>query len=269
MRSMGRKDWIPARAEPLWHRAYTIVSGEGLDDDFAAGLDVQWRVHIQGRDTYEFEEKGRRVPFWVMKGSGHGRHWYTLRRRATHGLLREVGVPCRVHPEKPYKIDIDWSRAYDEHQPAWDRKDHRAKAYTQRAEGPLGKLLAPIEFMGLRKLSPEEQAEVDREVEERIERENRLPPEQQAEVDEVEWIAAQGRQAKRLFKAGRRASATVTALSAPPPGSLVWTIALEVEGLGHVEHRQAMTESWAAQLPPGAQTSVAYDPADPAQLTLA
>jgi hypothetical protein len=174
-----------------------------------------------------------------------------------------------VHPNNPEKIDIDWTRAYDEHQPAWDRLDARAKAYTQRAEGPLGKLIAPIEYLGLRKVSAEEQAQIDREVAERIEREERLPPEVQAEVDENEWIAAQGIEALRLMKEGRRASATVATLAPPAEGSLVWTIALEVEGLGRIDHRQALNDAWAAMLSPGARTDVAYDPADPSRLTLA
>jgi hypothetical protein len=204
-----------------------------------------------------------------MKGHRTGRRWFQPRLRGSQGLLREVGVPCRVHPENPEKIDIDWSRAYDEHQPAWDRLDARAKAYTQRAEGPLGKLIAPIEYLGLRKVSAEEQAEIDREVGERIEREERLPPEVQAEVDENEWIAAQGVEALRLMKEGRRANATVTALVAPAPGSLVYTISLEVEGMGSVNHRQALNARWAAMLQPGAATAVAFDPADPARMTLA
>ena len=164
-----RNDWLPGRAEPLRHKAYPITGAEGEEDDFSAGLDVEWRVHVEGREPYEFSET-RRAPLWVIRGSRHGRRWYHVRLRASHGLRHEVGVPCRVHPEKPDKIDIDWSRAYDEHQPVWDRLDDHKKAYTQRAEGPLGKLLAPLEFAGLRKLSAEEQAEVDREVAERIER---------------------------------------------------------------------------------------------------
>jgi len=267
---LGRhSDWIPARAEPLWHE----VSPDGRwavgDVETGASLDVRWRIHIDGREPYEFEEKSRSAPRWVVKGERTGRRWFHPRLRASRGLLREVGVPCRVHPDKPEKIDIDWSRAYDDHKPAWDRLDAHGKVYTQRAEGPLGKLLAPLEYAGLRKLSPEEQAEVDREVAERIERENRLPPEQQAEVDENEWIAEEGRHARRLHKEGRRVGATVTAIAPPGPRSIVWTIALEVEGIGHVQHRQALNAAWAAQLQPGAETAVMVDPADPSRMTLA
>lgn len=263
-----RKDWLPGRAVPLRHKASPITDGTGQTDDFGARLDVEWEVHVEGHEPYEFSET-RRAPLWTIRGGRTGRRWYHVRVRASHGLRHEVGVPCRVHPENPNKIDIDWSRAYDEHQPVWDQLDHRKKAYTQRAEGPLGKLLAPLEFAGLSKLSPEEQAEVDREVAERIEREERLPPEQQAVVDENEWVAAHGKDARRLMKNGQRASATVTALAPPAPGSVVWTIALEVEGLGHVEHRQALNDAWAALLPPGATTAVAFDPADPSRMTLA
>jgi len=265
---MGKGDWLPGRAVPLTFQTYEVPDAMGLENPFNARLEVQWRVHVEGREPYEFSES-RNAPLWTMKGHRTGRRWFQPRLRASQGLLQEVGVPCRVHPAQPEKIDIDWSRAYDEHQPAWDRLDARSKAYTQRAEGPLGKLIAPIEYLGLRKLSPEDQAEVDREVAERIEREERLPPAVQAEVDENEWIAARGKEARRLFKEGRRAQATVTAITPPVPPSIVWTIALEVEGLGRVEHRQAMNDRWAAKLPPGSQTSVAYDPADPARMTLA
>ena len=118
-------------------------------------------------------------------------------------------------------------------------------------------------------LPAEEQAQIEREVEERIEREERLPPEQQAEVDETEWIAAHGMEARRLLKEGTRATATVRALTAPPPGSLVYTLTLDVEGIGTVEHRQALNDAWAAMLQPGAETAVMYDPADPQRRTLA
>ena len=252
------------RSSPVGSRR---TDSQGLGDWFEARIDVHWRVHVEGREPYEFSEI-RRAPFWTMKHARHGRRFYHLRRRASHGLLREVGVPCRVHPQKPDKIDIDWSRAYDEHQPAWERLDAHAKAYSKRAEGPLGKLLSPLEYGGLPKLSAEEQAQVDREVAERIEREERLPPEQQAQVDENEWIAAEGQEARRLHKEGRRANAKVTALERPAPGSLVWTISLEVEGIGPVEHRQAMNEKWAAILPPGTQTTVMIDPGDASRLTL-
>ena len=265
---LRKRDWIPARAEPVWHRAYEFVGADDSHDPFEGRLDVQWRIHIEGREPYEFHEL-RRAPLWTIKGQRTGRRWFQPKLRASQGLLREVGVPCRVHPDKPEKIDIDWSRAYDEHKPNWDRLDAHGKAYTQRAEGPLGKLLAPLQYAGLRKLTPEEQAEIDSEVTERIEREERLPPEQQAVVDENEWIAAHGQDAVRLLKEGQRASATVAELRPPVEGSLVWTIALEVEGLGRVEHRQALNDRWAALLAPGSQTAVAYDPADPSRMTLA
>ena len=262
----GHKDWIPARAEPL---NYTVREGsaEGLENPFVGLMEVTWRIHIDGREPYEFSER-RRAPWWTKRGSRYGRRWFHLRVRASRGLLREVGVPCRVHPDKPGKIDIDWSAAYDEHQPAWEHRDHRSKAYSKRAEGPLGKVLSPVEFAGLKKLSAEEQAEVDREVEERIAREEALPSHVQAVVDENEWVAAQGVEAQRLYKVGMRRSATVTALHSPPAGSIVYTIGLDVEGLGAVEHRQALNDAWAAMLAPGAQTAVMVDPADASRMTL-
>lgn len=264
---LGRKDWIPARAEPVRHRAYEFTGADGAHDPFSGRLEVTWRIHIDGREPYEFQEL-RKAPLWTIKGNRIGRRWYRPRIRGSQGLLREVGVPCRVDPDKPDRIDIDWSAAYDDHQPAWERLDREAKAYSQRAEGPLGRLLAPVEYLGLKKASGEEQAEIDRKVEKRIARDEALPPEVQAVVDENEWLAAEGKQARRLHKEGKRLPATVTALEPPAPGSLIWTIALEVEGLGPVRHRQALNAAWAAQLQPGAATSVLVDQAAPTVMTL-
>lgn len=49
----------------------------------------------------------------------------------------------------------------------------------------------------------------------------------------------------------------------------MYTQTLEVEGIGTVDHRQALNEAWAAKLQPGTATDVAVDPDDPARLTLA
>lgn len=265
----GREDWLPARAEPINVDASFGGDSTATDEEISAMLRVRWRVHVEGREPYEFSETIWNAPAWTVRGARRGKRWYRPRLHPTGGLLAELGVPCQVHPDKPEKLSIDWDAAYDEHKPVWDRKDAVSKRYSQRAEGPLGKLLAPVEFVGLRKFSPEEQEEIDREVEERIAREQRLPPQQQAEVDENEWVAAQGVEARRLFKEGRRASATISTLEPPAPGSVVYGIRLDVEGVGIVDHRQALNDKWAASLQPGSQTEVMLDPADPRRLTLA
>ena len=53
----SKRDWLPARAEPLWFNAYRPTNEHHEEDDFAANLQVQWRIHIEGRTPYEFEEK--------------------------------------------------------------------------------------------------------------------------------------------------------------------------------------------------------------------
>jgi hypothetical protein len=275
---LGKGDWIAARAEPVWHSANTITGAEG-DDDFAAGLNVLWCIHIDGRPPYEFEEE-RRAPFWVMKGVRHGRHWYTVRLRATHGLLREVGVPCRVHPEKPDKIDIDWSRAYDEHQPIWDRMDAVAKEVTSRREGPLGKLLAPIQFAGLPKFTPQEQEAIARETEAELARYDKgtgvgAPGEAPVDVAtlqvESQLIQAQQKEAKQIRKRGIPYYATVIDVSGPTgPSSWFYTVRLEIHeaqgGSRVIEHRQGLNYAMVQRLKPGSRQRIRVDSADPQRM---
>jgi hypothetical protein len=276
---MIRKDWIPARAEPLWHRAYTL-EGRDQHDDFAARLDVQWRIHIDGRAPYEFEEQGRHAPFWVEKGTRQGRRWYTVRLRASHGLLREIGVPCRVHPDQPEKIDIDWSRAYDEHQPAWERMDAVGKGVTARTEGPLGKLLAPIQFAGLRKFTAQEQAQIDREVDAevaRVEKATGGSTDAHTAADvatlqaESQLIQAQQSEARTIRKRGVQCYATVIDVSGPSgPGSWFYTVRLEVHepqgGSRVVEHRQGLNYAMVKRLAPGSRQRIHVDSADPQRI---
>jgi hypothetical protein len=275
---LGRKeDWLPARAEPLWHRAYNIVGAEGETDSFAAGLDVQWRIHVVGREPYEFTEEGRRSPLWIIEGAGHGRRWFTFRLRASRGLLREVGVPCRVHPGKPYQIDIDWPRAYDEHQPAWDRMDAVSKGVTARRDGPLGRLLAPIEYVRLPSFTPDEQRAIDREVDAEVARQDAATA-VGATADEMvdlatleaegRFIQGQQKEAKRLRRRGVPRYATVVDLNGPTgPGSWLYTVRLEIheaDGASRtVEHSQGMNYAMTQRLTPGARLRVRVDPADP------
>jgi hypothetical protein len=273
----GKRNWIPARAEPLWHQAYNITGAEGEVDDFGAGLDVQWRVHIDGREPYEFTEEKRRCPLWIIEGTGHGRHWFTLRLRASHGLLREAPVPCRVHPDDPHRIDIDWPRAYDEHQPLWDRMDAVEKGVTARRDGPLGKLLAPIEYMRLPKFSTQEQEAIDHEIDAEVARQDAatgvgFEPEEYVDVatlqSEHEFITAKQKEAKRLRKHGYQAYATVVGLSGPTgPGSWLYTVRLEIHeangGSRIVDHSQGMNYAMTQRMKPGARLRVRVDPANP------
>lgn len=68
---LGRKDWLPARAEPVSHWAYEATDAQGLDDPFRARLEVTWRVHVSGREPYEFSELIR-APTRTIKGARVG-----------------------------------------------------------------------------------------------------------------------------------------------------------------------------------------------------
>ena len=278
---MGRKDWIPARAEPLWHSAGRDCGGwVVLDQETKASLDVQWRIHIEGREPYEFEERNRAAPLWILKGERTGRRWYHPRLRATHGLLREVGVPCRVDPSNPQRIDIDWSRAYDEHQAAWERMDAVAKGVTSRTEGPLGKLLAPVQFAGLRKFSAQEQADIDREIDAEVARQDRATGadataetvvDVQTLMAESELIQAQQKEAKQIRKRSIRCYATVLEVDGPTgPSSWLYTVRLEVHepqgGSRVVEHRQGLNYAMVKRLAPGSRQLIHVDSTEPQRI---
>lgn len=277
-----RKDWLPARAEPVWFNAYQATGAEGETDDFVATLEVQWRVHVDGRAPYDLPQRTITAPFWVIAGANRGRRWFNPRVRATHGLLREIGVPCRIHPEQSDKLDIDWSSAYDDHEPAWDRMDAVAKGVAQRRDGPLGKLLAPLEYMRLPKYTAAEQAEIDREAEAEAARIDRtvgigVDSREQADVQtlmaENQLIQAEMKERKRLRKHGIKGFADVLGIDGPTqPGSWLYTLHLQVMdprgGTRVVVHRMGMNDAMVQQIGRKGRVQVRIDPNDPDNVSL-
>jgi hypothetical protein len=189
-------------------------------------------------------------------------------------------VPCWIDPSDPKKIDVDWSRAYDEHAAAWERMDAVAKGVTSRREGPLGKLLAPVQFAGLRKFSAEEQAEIDRETEAEVARHDRAtghgaPGEAVLDtatlMAESELIQAQQKEAQQFRNRGNSCCATVIDVCGPTgPASWLYTIRLEVHdpqgGSRVVEHRQGLNYAMVKRLAPGSRQHIRVDPADPQRI---
>ena len=277
-----RSDWLSARAEPVWFNAYRAVDGQGQDDDFGATLEVQWRIHIEGRAPYDLPQRRIGSPLWTIAGERRGRHWWNPRVRATHGLLREIGVPCRVHPEKSDKLELDWSTAYDEHEPTWDRMDAVAKGVAQRRDGPLGRLLAPLEYARLPKLSPADQAQIDREAEAeaaRIDRtvgigvDGREQADLQTLMAENELIQAEMKERKRLRKHGIQSFADVIAVEGPSqPGSWLYTVRLRVidpsGGTRVVDRRMGMNDAMVQQIRRKGRVKVRIDPHDPQNVAL-
>ena len=274
-----RSDWLPARAEPVWFNAYRSTDGSGQEDDFVATLEVQWRIHAAGRPPYDLPQQRITAPMWVIEGERRGRHWWNPRVRATHGLLRELGVPCRVHPENPDTLDIDWSAAYDEHEPAWDRMDAVAKGVAQRRDGPLGKLLAPLEYARLPKVGAAEQAQIDREAEAEVARLDHVTGVGATAVDgaslieENALIQAEMKERKRLRKQGIEGFADVLGIDGPTqPGSWLYTIRLQVidprGGTRVVDHRMGMNDAMVQQIKRKGRVKVRIDPQDPQNVAL-
>jgi hypothetical protein len=268
----SRSNWLPARAEPVWFNAYRSRNEES--EGFSAILDVQWRVHIDGRAPYDLPQRCVSSPLWTIEGDRHGRRWFHPRLRATHGLLREIGVPCRVHPEQPDKLDIDWSAAYDEHEPAWDRMDAVAKGVAKRRDGPLGKVLAPIEYLRLPNYSTAEQSQIEREAAAEAARIDRsvgigLPPgDTNTLIAEGEEIQAEIKERKRLRKHGIKGHADVLGIDPPTQaGSWLYTLHLQVldprGGTRVVQLRMGMNDAMVQQVRRKGRVSVRIDPDDP------
>ena len=274
-----RQGWLPARAEPVWYRAYRQTDAAGGEDDFVATLEVQWRIHRDGHAPYDLPQQRITAPLWIIDGETRGRHWWNPRLRGTRGMLREIGVPCRVHPEEADRIDVDWSTAYDEHEPAWDRMDAVAKGVAQRRDGLLGRLFAPLEYIRLPKFSAAEQAEIDREAEAEAERIDRSvgigvePADVQTLLAENEVIQAEIKDRKRLRKHGIEGFADVLGIDPPTQGgSWLYTLHLQVidprGGTRVVQRRMGMNDGMVQQIRRKGRVKVRIDPQDPNNVAL-
>src|SRR5262245_46666268 len=146
------RGWVPARAFPLRHSIWDAPNhgpeggGETVFDT-SYGMDVTWRVEVDGREPYEFEET-RSAPTWTLTGPmGAGNRWYKVRVRPTYGLMAELGVPCFVDPSDRAQIWIDWDKAYDEHVPAWEREARVRRGVSDRDNAydkVVGRLVNPF-----------------------------------------------------------------------------------------------------------------------------
>ncbi len=165
----GKSDWLKAHAEPVQHSAWfggNDAEGHGGPTKetqwlVGASLDATWRIHIPGREPYDVVKSHFDVPGWVVEGSLQGSRRWHVRVGGGNGLLREVGVPCLVHPEKPDKIDFDWKAAYKLHEPVWDKQDAIAKRVAAKNEGVLGKVIGQIQYFRPAKFTEAEKAEIE------------------------------------------------------------------------------------------------------------
>ncbi|MBJ7328628.1 MAG: hypothetical protein JHC95_01955 [Solirubrobacteraceae bacterium] len=207
------KGWLPARAYPVKHATYEHHNNdpEGGESviETSAGLTVTWRVELDGREPYEFQEE-RTGPTWLLSGfTGGGKRWYSVRVRPQYGLMKDVGVPCVVNPENFSELWIDWDTAYDEHVPAWNREARvqRAKAEGEsRYDGAFDRIFNP--FAG--KLRPEDEERLEQAIAEDKSRAAKwLPPEQIAQSKDQVTFKQRLDELGRIKKEGRKVQATV------------------------------------------------------------
>jgi hypothetical protein len=129
------RGWLGARAFPLRHSIYDHPDPQGGESvfDMSYGMQVTWRIELDGREPYELEEV-RTAPTWTLSGPmGAGNRWYKVRVRPTYGLMPDVGVPCFVDPSDRTQIWVDWDAAYDEHVPAWEREARVRRGVSERS----------------------------------------------------------------------------------------------------------------------------------------
>ena len=215
------RGWLPARAFPLRHSVYDTPNhepeggGETIVDTVFV-LSVTWRVELEGREPYEFEEV-RHSPTWTRTGPlGAGNRWYKVRVRPTYGLMPELGVPCFVDPADRAQIWIDWDAAYHEHVPAWEREARVRRGVSDRDnayEKAVGRLVNP--FAG--KLREGEEELVDARIESEAERMRELeakyappPPDPAVQAQSTE-LKRRMDELTRIQHTGTKGRATVVA----------------------------------------------------------
>jgi hypothetical protein len=154
------RGWLTGRAFALKHAVSSHAYGtEGPPEiETSLALRVLWRVEVPDRAPYELEEE-RSGPMWLDTGGlvGSGNRWYKVRLKPSFGLMRDLGVPCRVNPSQASEIWIDWDAAYKEHAPAWER-EARVRREVERRKGGLDGALARLSHPLAGKLRPEEEA---------------------------------------------------------------------------------------------------------------
>jgi hypothetical protein len=215
------RGWAPARAFPLRHAIYDTPNHgpEGGGDsvfDASYGMEVTWRVEVEGYEPYEVQET-RSAPTWTLSGPmGAGNRWYKVRVRPTYGLMPAVGVPCFVDPGDRAQLWIDWDKAYDEHVPAWEREARVRRGVSDRDnayEKVVGRISNP--FAG--KLREGEEELVEQRIADQAERMRELqakyapPPPDPATAGESAELKRRMDELTRIQRTGTKTRATVVA----------------------------------------------------------
>jgi hypothetical protein len=199
------RGWLEGRAFAQKHSVYSHghdSEGGIAEIEMSLGLTVLWRVEVAGQAPYELEEQ-RSAPMWVQSGGlANGNRWYKVRLKPSYGLIRDLGVPCRVNPGDPSEIWIDWDAAYDEHAPAWER-EARVRREVERRKGGIDAALSRIGNPLVGKLRPEDEAHVQQAIarEGGADTGNAESTELNRRMDEL----------ARIVREGRKTTGTVTA----------------------------------------------------------
>jgi hypothetical protein len=280
------KGWLPARAMPLGHRVTEQRASDSSGGDALAmhtRLQVQWEIHVDGRDPYRFDES-RKAPMWASPTElvGSGNRWYKLRARRTHGLLAQLGVPGYVDPQDPTRLWVDWDAAYEEHLPAWDRKSAVEREVARR-RGPLDRVVNRISEPFAPKIAPEDQQLVEAQLARDAEREAREveAAHQLAEKmgygpspDEQQEYARRNEEALRIYTHGREVEATVVALRDTGRTLIkipLYEMQIDVHdgATRRIDHEQVMIARLAKRYAAGKRIKVRIDPDDENRLALA
>lgn len=286
------RGWLPARAFPVHHRKWIPTGGHDGESviDMSCRINVLWRVEVEGREPYEVEEE-RTAPMWVLPNSfaGGGNRWYKVRLRRSFGLLPAVGVPCRVDPEHPGDLWVDWDAAYEEHEPAWAQQA-RVDRELSRRSGVLDQVVDRVTSPLAGRLKPEDEPlieEVEQAERERVAvQRGQLAKAEEAQMaamgfgpvppEERERYLALAAAGNRIYDEGRPARATVvanedtgTTLANIP----VFHLTLDVDdgpgGPRRVVYEHVNGPRHAKRYKVGKVIDVRVDPGDPDAVTLA
>ncbi len=269
-----RASGTPARAFPL--RIEWATGGDGGDEQSWLGgqADVRWRIEIDGAQPYEIDDTIS-APGWV-RPSHRGKGVLGVRWRPGRGLDPALGLPCRIDPDEPQAIAIDWDAGYDEHARRWDELDGELR-HVGRRRGGLGGALDSVLLRGAPEPDAERAADLDRADDEAIAAEQAteeaactVAAPVAAAMDEREIVAAQMAEAKRLRKHGVRTTARILGCDDTGQrlvGLPVWRISGELEGGGVAEQRVAMAERSCRKFRPGGSVTAWVDPHDPSRAT--
>jgi hypothetical protein len=277
-----RASGVPARAYPLdvmWASGETGSSGDrhGEPSWIGGQATVLWRVERDGHAPYEVQDTIS-APGWAMPGR-RGKRLLSVRWRPGRGLDAELGLPCRIDPDDPAGIAIDWDAGYDEHARRWDELDADLR-HVSRRRGGLDSALDRVHLRGAPAPTPERAAELDRLVDEQAAADRGaeeaaftpLAP-VAAQMGERETIAAQMAEARRLRKLGVKVAARIVSCEDTGQrllGLPVWRICGELDdpsGIRRAEQLVAMPERSTRKLDPGREVNAFSDPDYPAKVT--